>query len=46
MEQTIKTLVYIHAFFGGLGLITGMISLFVKKEGLITKKQEKYFPIQ
>lgn len=43
MEQTIKTLVYIHAFFGGLGLITGMISLFVKKGGFNHKKTGKIF---
>jgi hypothetical protein len=46
MEQTIKILIYIHAFFGGLGLLTGMISIFVKKEDLITKEQEKYSHIQ
>lgn len=43
MEQTIKTLIYIHAFFGGLGLITGIISIFVKKGGLNHKKAGKIF---
>lgn len=31
MEQTIRILIYIHAFFGGIGLLTGIISLAVKK---------------
>ncbi len=43
MEQTIKTLIYIHAFFGGIGLITGMISVIVKKGGIIHKKAGKLF---
>jgi hypothetical protein len=38
MEQTIQVLIYIHAFFGGLGLITGMMSLFVKKGSFNHKK--------
>lgn len=43
MEQTIKTLIYIHAFFGGLGLITGMISIFVKKGEFNHKRTGKIF---
>ncbi len=43
MEQTITTLIYIHAFFGGLGLITGMISVFVKKGGFNHKRAGKVF---
>ncbi|USL94671.1 hypothetical protein D1J36_005010 [Riemerella anatipestifer] len=43
MEQTIKILIYIHAFFGGLGLITGMISIFVKKGGFNHKRTGKIF---
>jgi hypothetical protein len=43
MEQIIKTLIYIHAFFGGLGLITGMISIFVKKGGFNHKRTGKIF---
>lgn len=43
MEQTIQILIYIHAFFGGLGLITGMISVFVKKGALIHKNAGKVF---
>jgi len=43
MEQTIRTLIYIHAFFGGLGLITGMISISVKKGAINHKKAGKIF---
>ena len=43
MEQTIKILIYIHAFFGGLGLIAGIISVFVKKGDLIHKRAGKVF---
>lgn len=43
MEQTIKILIYIHAFFGGLGLITGMIGIIVKKGSKNHKKAGKIF---
>jgi uncharacterized membrane protein len=43
MEQIITTLIYIHAFFGGIGLITGMISIFVKKGAINHKKAGKIF---
>lgn len=43
MEQTIRILIYIHAFFGGLGLITGMISISVKKGAINHKKAGKVF---
>jgi uncharacterized membrane protein len=43
MEQTITTLIYIHAFFGGLGLLTGMLSIFVKKGGFNHKTAGKVF---
>lgn len=43
MEQTIKILIYIHAFLGGIGLITGMISIFVKKGGFNHKRTGKIF---
>ncbi len=45
MEQTIKIFIYIHAFFGGLGLITGMINIIVKKGGALHKKAGKLFSI-
>ena len=31
METFIKTLIYIHAFFGGIGLIAGFATIIVKK---------------
>ncbi len=43
MEQLVKILIYIHAFFGGLGLIAGMISIFVKKGQINHKKAGKIF---
>lgn len=43
MEKTITVLIYIHAFFGGLGLITGLISIAVKKGGVSHKKAGKVF---
>ncbi len=45
MEQTIKIFIYIHAFFGGLGLITGAISIISKKGSLIHKRTGKLFSI-
>ena len=43
MEHVIKVLIYIHAFFGGVGLVTGLISIFVKKGGINHKKTGKLF---
>jgi uncharacterized membrane protein len=43
MEQTITTLIYIHAFFGGIGLLTGMISIVVQKGGTNHKRTGKIF---
>lgn len=43
MEQIIKPLIYAHAFFGGLGLIAGLVSIFVKKGGLNHRKAGKIF---
>lgn len=43
MEQIITKLIYIHAFFGGVGLITGMISIIAKKGGFNHKKTGKIF---
>lgn len=45
MEQTIKILIYIHAFFGGIGLITGIGSVLVKKGGLLHKRMGKLFSV-
>lgn len=45
MEETIKVLIYIHAFFGGIGLIAGIGSVIVKKGSSIHKKAGKLFSI-
>lgn len=45
MEHAIKILIYIHAFFGGLGLLTGIGSVVVKKGGELHKKMGKLFSI-
>ncbi|MFH6989171.1 hypothetical protein ACHRVW_15630 [Flavobacterium collinsii] len=45
MEATIKILIYIHAFFGGIGLITGIGSLVVKKGSTLHKRMGKLFSI-
>ena len=43
MEPSIKLLIYIHAFFGGIGLVSGLMSIFVKKGGINHKKAGKVF---
>ncbi len=43
MEPFIKTLIYIHAFFGGLGLTAGVISIAVRKGGKVHKLWGKIF---
>tara|TARA_B110001450_G_scaffold254631_1_gene280395 strand:+ start:1639 stop:2292 length:654 start_codon:yes stop_codon:yes gene_type:complete len=45
MEETIKIFIYIHAFFGGIGLITGIGSVVVKKGSPIHKRMGKFFSI-
>ena len=45
MEDAIKILIYIHAFFGGVGLITGIGSIIVKKGSAVHKKMGKLFSI-
>lgn len=45
MELTIKILIYIHAFFGGIGLITGIGSVIVKKGKPLHRKMGKLFSI-
>ncbi|QFZ55671.1 hypothetical protein FEZ18_13120 [Oceanihabitans sp. IOP_32] len=45
MEDTIKILIYIHAFFGGIGLITGIASIIVKKGSVLHKRMGKLFSI-
>ena len=43
MEETITILIYIHAFFGGLGLVTGFGSIIVKKGSQPHKKMGTLF---
>lgn len=45
MEPAIKILIYIHAFFGGIGLITGIGSMIVKKGKTLHKRMGKLFSI-
>ena len=45
MEHFITILIYIHAFFGGLGLLTGLASIIVKKGSFLHKKAGKLFSI-
>ncbi len=45
MEQTIQILIYIHAFFGGLGLITGILSIITKKGSPLHKKTGTLFSV-
>lgn len=45
MEHTIKILIYIHAFFGGIGLITGIGSIVVKKGRKLHKRMGTLFSI-
>lgn len=43
MENFVSMLIYTHAFLGGVGLISGLSSVFVKKGGSIHKKSGKVF---
>lgn len=45
MEPTITIAIYIHAFLGGIGLITGFGSMAVKKGGKLHKRMGKIFAI-
>ena len=45
MESTIKIFIYIHAFFGGIGLITGIGSTLVKKGKHNHKLLGKWFMV-
>lgn len=45
METIIQIAIYIHAFFGGLGLITGIVSAIVKKGSKSHKIMGKLFSI-
>ena len=43
METFIKTIIYIHAFFGGIGLISGILSMMSIKGSPLHKKSGKAF---
>lgn len=45
MENFIKIVIYIHAFFGGIGLIAGTAIMFSKKGNLLHKKLGKIFSL-
>lgn len=45
METFIKTLIYIHAFFGGIGLIAGFATIIVKKGSSNHKFLGKVFSV-
>ncbi len=45
MGEAVQILIYIHAFFGGVGLITGIGSIIVKKGSAIHKRMGKLFSI-
>jgi len=45
MEEIITILIYIHAFLGGIGLTTGIVSIIVKKGSSFHKKSGKLFTI-
>ncbi|WP_299222742.1 hypothetical protein [uncultured Aquimarina sp.] len=45
MEQIALTLIYIHAFFGGIGLLSGLVSIFGKKGRFYHRKAGIVFSI-
>lgn len=45
MEQGITIAIYLHAFLGGIGLLTGIGSMIVKKGGKLHKRLGKIFAI-
>jgi hypothetical protein len=46
MGQTIKILTHIHAGFGGIALLAGLVSMIAKKRLELHKNLELYFIIQ
>ncbi|MBP2833123.1 hypothetical protein J8281_13090 [Aquimarina sp. U1-2] len=45
MEQTIQIFIYVHTFLGGLGLVSGALSISVKKGSKIHRRSGKIFSI-
>lgn len=45
LELLIKYMIYVHAFFGGIGLLTGLATIAIKKGGRLHRKLGKVFTI-
>ncbi|MCI9845640.1 hypothetical protein [Flavobacterium pectinovorum] len=45
METVIRIFIYIHAFFGGIGLVAGMASILLKKGNVLHQKAGKIFSV-
>lgn len=45
METAITIAIYIHAFFGGIGLLSGTLSLVTKKGSRVHRKSGKFFTV-
>ncbi|PZP50673.1 MAG: hypothetical protein DI598_05075 [Pseudopedobacter saltans] len=45
MELFVKCMIYIHAFMGGIGLLSGLITVAVKKGGKLHRKLGKVFTV-
>ena len=45
MENFIKIIIYIHAFFGGIGLLAGTVLMFSKKGNQLHKQLGKIFSV-
>ena len=45
MEKTIEILIYVHIFFGGIGLAAGIGSIMAKKGSTLHKNMGKFFSV-
>ena len=45
MENLVKIIIYIHAFFGGIGLLAGTAVMFAKKGNQLHVKFVKIFSL-
>ncbi|WP_312356929.1 hypothetical protein [Empedobacter sp.] len=45
MENLVNIIIYIHAFFGGIGLVAGTAVMIIKKGNSTHKKVGKIFSI-
>ena len=46
MENLVKIIIYIHAFFGGIGLLAGTAVMFAKKGNQLHAKFGKNFLVR